>query len=277
MSIQYVNTGSSANKGDGDSLRTAFGKINFNFSQLSSLIGASSATITVNAFPPLNPTEGELWFDITSGRSFIYYDNTWVDSNPPAINPIPWTTVTSHIIPGADLTYDLGSVNKQWRSLYVGTSTIYLGGTALSVSGGTITVNGNPVSGGGASLGDRLTSSTYSVILEGTTGTVSVPNTLISQTGQLGLAVSQYSYDIGRYLRVRDGDIESHIHLDTPDNTLYDIILGDDSKFVRVDHTGPVVIGTDGVSSHSWIFGTDGLLTFPNLQSIDSSDPITLV
>lgn len=173
-------------------------------------------------------------------------------------------SVFSHnLLPSTNLTYDLGSTSSQWRSLYIGTSTIYLGGTALSVSGGNLTLDGSPVSGGGASLSDRLTSSTYSVILEGTTGTVSVPNTLISQTGQLGLAGSQYSYDIGRYLRVRDGDIESHIHLDTPDNTLYDIILGDDGKFIRVDHTGTVVIGTSG-NSQNWTFGTDGLLTLPS-------------
>jgi hypothetical protein len=134
MSIQYVNTGSSANKGDGDSLRTAFGKINYNFSQLSALAGGSSATITVNSFPPLNPVEGELWFDIVSGRSFIYYDNTWVDSNPPAVNPIPWTTVTSHIIPAANLTYDLGSTSSQWRSLYVGGNINFSNGTTQTTA-----------------------------------------------------------------------------------------------------------------------------------------------
>ena len=35
MAIQYINTGSSPNRGDGDTLRTAFNKINENFSYLS--------------------------------------------------------------------------------------------------------------------------------------------------------------------------------------------------------------------------------------------------
>jgi len=135
---------------------------------------------------------------------------------------------------------------------------------------------------GPASDTDRLTSSTYSVILEGTTGTVSVPNSIISQGSQLNLAGSQNSYDIGRYLRVRDGDFASHLHLDTPDNSLYDIILGDDNNFVRVDHTGTVVIGTvDFLGSptvyNTWTFEVSGNMILPNLQSIDSSDPITLV
>jgi len=56
------------------------------------------------------------------------------------------TTVTSHILPAADLTYDLGSTSSQWRSLYVGTSTIYIGGTPVSVSGGSLTVGGITIS-----------------------------------------------------------------------------------------------------------------------------------
>jgi hypothetical protein len=34
MTFQYINTGTGANKGDGDSLRVAFQKINSNFSQI---------------------------------------------------------------------------------------------------------------------------------------------------------------------------------------------------------------------------------------------------
>ena len=39
MTILYINTGTSANKGDGDSLRTAFNKINANFTYLSTATG----------------------------------------------------------------------------------------------------------------------------------------------------------------------------------------------------------------------------------------------
>lgn len=56
------------------------------------------------------------------------------------------SAVNQHIIPAEDVTYDLGSSAKQWRSLYVSSNTIYLGGTALSVSGDNITVDGEPIS-----------------------------------------------------------------------------------------------------------------------------------
>lgn len=40
--------------------------------------GSLSAGSTV----PSNPIEYQLWFDTVSGRMFIYFSNTWVDTNP---------------------------------------------------------------------------------------------------------------------------------------------------------------------------------------------------
>lgn len=45
MAFQFINTGTSANKGDGDSLRLAFHKINQNFAQVQS---ASTTTVTIS-------------------------------------------------------------------------------------------------------------------------------------------------------------------------------------------------------------------------------------
>ena len=54
------------------------------------------------------------------------------------------------LIPSADLTYDLGTTSSQWRSLYVGTSTVYFGGIPLRITNeGSITVNDIPVAGTG--------------------------------------------------------------------------------------------------------------------------------
>ena len=368
MAIQFVNTGSSSNKGDGDSIRLAFTKVNNNFSQLGNFfINTGSANflnlevdnqadigtliVSTGTFDnlfvndifsvgtylgfddsqlvknnasglsyrmlnlyPLSKSEilfsdsdngnfvighqnsGSSSFFHPAGGNYIfsdlptqsiniglYSDINFYASEQKWLNPLlsiqPSITIKKadgsitinntvesvDLIPKTNLAYDLGSLSKQWRSLYVGTSTIYLGGTALSVADGQLTVGGTPVQGGGGiALGDRLTSSTYEVILEGTTGTVSVPNTIISQGYELGLAGSQGSYEVGRYLRVRDGDVFSHLHLDTPDNSSYDIILGDDSKFLKVDHTGTVVIGTNNGTQNVWTFGIDGSLTFPD-------------
>jgi hypothetical protein len=69
------------------------------------------------------------------------------------VSPNVWTYTTSgslitpgHIIPSADLGYDLGSTSSQWRSIYVGTGTVYIGGVALGVNQDNyVTVDGNPI------------------------------------------------------------------------------------------------------------------------------------
>jgi hypothetical protein len=155
------------------------------------------------------------------------------------------------------------ATNNQWAFGTDGKLTLPAGGDIVDSTGASV-LGGTGSGGGGTALGDRLTSSTYEVILEGTTGTVSVPNAIISQGSQLGLAGSQSSYNIERYLRVRDGDVPSHIHIVSPNNYAYDLIFGDDSKYLRVDHTGTVVIGTyDAINTNTntWTFGTDGKLT----------------
>jgi len=113
MTIQYINTGTSPNAGNGDSLRVAFSKINANFSSLagsssvdfpsqtghagqflttdggvlswaavSGAGGLSTATVIVSNVAPRNPVLGELWYDDVSGRLYVWYDTFWVDASP---------------------------------------------------------------------------------------------------------------------------------------------------------------------------------------------------
>ena len=112
MTIFYVNTGTSPNAGNGDSLRVAFTKINTNFATLDSQISnievgststlvagtytfalSTSGSVTLNGSPfvggvsihegdtpPVSTTS--LWYDTISGRLYIYVDNEWVDASP---------------------------------------------------------------------------------------------------------------------------------------------------------------------------------------------------
>jgi len=51
-------------------------------------------------------------------------------------------TVDAHIVPTADVTYDLGSSSKQWRDIYVGPGSLYVNGQqVVSDNSGTITVS----------------------------------------------------------------------------------------------------------------------------------------
>ena len=58
------------------------------------------------------------------------------------------TTISGHVLPGANVTYDLGSSTKAWRSLYVSNNSIHIGGQVLTVAqNGSVLVNGSPISG----------------------------------------------------------------------------------------------------------------------------------
>jgi len=80
MTVYYVNTGSGPNTHDGDSLRTAFNKINANFTQINT--GSLGATLIKSPSVPQGYGNNTFWYDTESGRTFIQYNGAWVDANP---------------------------------------------------------------------------------------------------------------------------------------------------------------------------------------------------
>ena len=117
MTIYYINTGTSPNAGNGDSLRTAFTKINTNFGTLVEQIAGGTAstlvagtytfalsntgTVSLNGEPfvsgsssavasdiaPTSPGLGDLWYDTVAGQLFVYYDSGWIDASPNTTGP----------------------------------------------------------------------------------------------------------------------------------------------------------------------------------------------
>lgn len=84
----------------------------------------------------------------TTGTETGWIQKLNLQADGTMILPTGGLRASGHLVPSADLTYDLGTTSSQWRSLYVGTSTVYFGGIPLTVSaGGTLTVDGNPISG----------------------------------------------------------------------------------------------------------------------------------
>ena len=82
--------------------------------------------------------------EIRISRGVALYTGTFTPPTAPfpgdsivisnAIPQVDFTNIGSNILPSADLTYNLGSPTRQWRSLYVGTSTIYIGGVPLTIN-----------------------------------------------------------------------------------------------------------------------------------------------
>jgi hypothetical protein len=55
-------------------------------------------------------------------------------------------TVPGDILPDTDISYNLGSLSNQWKSLYISSTTIYIGGTAFGVVEGRFQLDGQDVS-----------------------------------------------------------------------------------------------------------------------------------
>jgi hypothetical protein len=132
MALQYINTGTSANKGDGDSLRVAFHKINQNFSQVqssstSSVVISDSGelpAIELQSFggtftlPGDNSTSVQLFeFDkrIYRGASIdILAENQTTDTQDSGSSyMVTWNSTTSHVLgTGIVSLFENGSTNN---------------------------------------------------------------------------------------------------------------------------------------------------------------------
>jgi len=133
MAKQTINTGAAANDGTGDQLRSAFEKINNNFTELyehdaNSSIPSSQGN--AGKYLTNNGTE--------TSWSTVSYNN--LTDKPTIFNP---AAVTQSIIPDTDVAYDLGSATYKFRDLYLSGNTITLGTQTLSSSASGISVSGN--------------------------------------------------------------------------------------------------------------------------------------
>jgi hypothetical protein len=121
--------------------------------------------------------------------------------------------------------------------------------------------NGQPFSGGGGNANTgNVTFSDQAVIGTG------------DEFGGSGLYLAPGANSVGnvQYLRVRGGDVPTHIHLDTGDNGYFDQYFGDDSKYIKLESGGNISIGTN---TYNWAFDTDGGTGFPTLNVQRGDNP----
>ena len=98
----------------------------------------------------------------------------------------------------------------------------------------------------------------------GNTGNVTFDNVTVQGVNGLQLSADPTFTANLAYLQVRAGDVASHIHLDTGNNNAYDLIVGDDAKFVQVSSTGNILMSSyDGNLSYAWNMDNTGNLILP--------------
>lgn len=116
--------------------------------------GASTtgpAAATADESGPGTPNLGELWYNTSEGRMYVYYDDVWVDSNPPAST----TLNMPQNLQNANYTLALSDQGKHVYRTAAGSSTVTIPanalvpfpvGTAIAIvqtGTGTITVAGS--------------------------------------------------------------------------------------------------------------------------------------
>ena len=154
MAQQNINIGTSANKGDGDPIRTAFTKVNENFTEL---FAKHDGTIAQKA-------------DI-QGSVFADDSTVIIDAVSSKVNLDG--TIKGNIIPDVDVTYDLGSSTKRFKDLYLSGSTIHLGTSTLSVD-----ANGNFQLSGGLKSNNPIVGDDSTLLVD--TANSSIPYTVLS-------------------------------------------------------------------------------------------------
>jgi hypothetical protein len=93
---------------------------------VSTLQGLASSA---GANPPDLPSEGALWYDSDSGRTYVYFDDFWIDASPETVYTLPTATasVLGGVKIGANLTIVDGvlSANTNLGNLGIANQTIY--------------------------------------------------------------------------------------------------------------------------------------------------------
>jgi hypothetical protein len=319
MSLQIINLGATANDRGGDPLRTAFTKVNDNFTELyanlssylpnptgnagkflttngSALTWAPTLTYTQSTTPPSSPNAYSLWYDEVTGRIYTWYNSNWVDASPPLAD---YKSTPPNHPQGA-----IGDVEGQWSadfnyyyycsSNFVGNNapiwrrvafdssnnwSIYAGGGGGSTlpadsigylynnGSGTITWINNTQ---GYALPNATTSVLGGVKVDGTT--IVATNGVISSAPQINSdwsAISGVSAILNKPT-IPAAQIQSDWTV--TDNTLKSFIknkptipsLGGftlTNNQLSVSNNGNITLLTN---THSWVFNSNGSLTFPD-------------
>lgn len=230
---------------------------------------------------------------IGSNASINFYANAATGNSGAAVLTIDKDTQSStfrgHVLPGADVTYDLGSSSTQWRSLWVGTSTIYIGGVPISVNP---TSNTLAVGATGTATSTATNLATESFVIDyvgqsggGTanTGDVTFEGVKIIGAGTASGDGNGYSTlelvpdanltATNQYL-VIDPTTPNHIHLRAggpQDSSSAELYLGGEHKNVRINDSAGVKLNNNflaGLPTRQYVINTD----FTNATWWDSGE-----
>jgi hypothetical protein len=299
MTILYINTGTSANAGNGDSIRLAFTKVNNNFEDLlGRLDNAQFPNIFVNNgyFGTIVSTGTFTTLDLVSTGTALVNDLAILGNVNGTVNftdtstfvniTVTDTATVNHVATQYLTVANTATFNSDIvvNGNYIGTLT--LAGTSTfdniivnnTATLNDLTINGSVTAGFYQGFDD------FNIIKDDINGlnfrlrnihadSYTEYNLLDNISGGLTIAHQNSTNDSGRYLAG-----QNYIIGLTPSDTLnigrYSDIkfYADASAYASHHELVPVIVidsNTQQVNILSWTFGTDGGLTFPNNSIFD--------
>ena len=242
MTIFYINTGSGPNQGDGDTLRTAFNKINANFGYLSTATSASTST-RWDAVPAVSGCP--IYTELTPDHFYAYTQQSHIELE----NTGYWNVGSNYY--GTFIGSDYPTFTNLIIAANDSTGTVTIE-TAGTVNKWIFDQNGNLTLPTGYSIGGNT-------------------------NGNDGIALTT---DRGTILFGNHPEcvptLLTHFHIMKEDASAVDLFLGDDYNFVKLPGAGEtaygVEIGTNVGSAYTWRFGTDGTLTIPGDATLSTEN-----
>jgi len=132
---------------------------------------------------------------LTAGTNITIAANGRISSSGGGGGSVDLTSVSSNVIPDTDSFYDLGSLNKRWKTLYLANNTIDLGGALISSDGtGIITISS---SGAVLPVNSKVTvdGNEKQIALVGNTGAIA--SVVPFYTQNLGLNTTATNFTFG--------------------------------------------------------------------------------
>ena len=85
MSQEFIEIGTGEQTGDGESIRSAFIKINNNFSDIYNIVTTEGNRAFVGESLPPGAVDGNFWLNKNNGRLYINVDSQWIAPVIPAV------------------------------------------------------------------------------------------------------------------------------------------------------------------------------------------------
>jgi hypothetical protein len=278
MAKKTVNIGTSANKGNGDPLRTAFGKINDNFDEIYGAIGADGSifnplSVDSHILPDTDNTRdlgspAKRWRDVFVAPGSLYIGDIKLSAGDGVLTVQQVTDaglVTEAPVPGSP-----GVVTTD--RLSSGTHEFVL------ESNGTLSLNGNPFTGsGGVSISD------FGIGFVNTLDSGKITTSkLYNKNPNPGLN-NQYTLEVtdGGVVVLPDGSIINGATLKSVAGNYAGITAGpaspagkDEDSWMWVESNGAFIATDYSDNAYTWTFNNSGDLTFPSGGKVigDSQD-----